>query len=265
MDLTELLKSGDLFRRFPDDTLAEVINALKERPIKAGELIFSYGDEGNELIIVKEGKIAIFMPIDDEHPAEGQAIRVFEPGQALGEMALIDSKPRSASARAEGDAVILSLTAVAFNHLLTEHPEMNTAIMVGLSDRIRYTTDFLGEVRQWVKKVSDGDFEPQFLNEMKGWVQDVANGEYDEAVEKASDYKKDETLMALAADFAKMASQVKQREDELKKEVAMLKVEIDDSKRKQDVQEIVSSDYYQRIREQAEQMRKLREMEEDEV
>lgn len=137
--------------------------------------------------------------------------------------------------------------------------------MVGLSDRIRYTTDFLGEVRQWVKKVSDGDFEPQFLNEMKGWVQDVANGEYDEAVEKASDYKKDETLMALAADFAKMASQVKQREDELKKEVAMLKVEIDDSKRKQDVQEIVSSDYYQRIREQAEQMRKLREMEEDEV
>ena len=59
----------------------------------------------------------------------------------------------------------------------------------------------------------------------------------------------DSTLAALAAEFAQMAAQVQEREDQLRKEVAQLKIEIDDFQRKKDVQEIVGSDYYLRLKE----------------
>ena len=47
----------------------------------------------------------------------------------------------------------------------------------------------------------------------------------------------------------------KEREEELKKEVIKLQIEVDDKKRKQDVAEILDSDYYRNLREKAKQMR----------
>lgn len=229
----ELLRGMTLFSRLPDAALQDISRMLNARTLTRDEVIFNLGDPGDELIIVKKGVIAIYAPRDDA-PEKGEAIRLFKTGDLLGEMALIDSKPRSLSARAEMDSEILTLSAENFRTLLQENSELGLSVMAGLNDRIRYTTDFLAEVSVWVRR--------------------IAEGAYATATPTATAYK-DPNLSNLAAEFAQMAAQVQEREDTLKKEVAQLRVEIDDAKRKQEVKSITNSDYYRQLKEKMKAIR----------
>ena len=62
-------------------------------------------------------------------------------------------------------------------------------------------------------------------------------------------------IRTLAAEFAQMAAQVEKREQELRKEVFRLQIEIDEAKRERQVSEIVESDYFQSLRSQAKKLR----------
>ncbi len=222
-----------MFSQLPDEALEEVAAAIKTRELAEGEILFNLGDPGDELIIVKEGKVAIYSPTEDA-PAEGQAIRIFQAGEMLGEMALIDQKPRSLSARAEEATTIMTLSGTDFQELLAENFQMVTSVMGGLNDRIRYTTDFLGQVSNWVQKMAQGDYEATKIDE--------------------SEFE-DQTLASLAAEFAKMATEVKEREEALREEVKMLRIKIDQNKRKQDVAEIMESDYYKGLKDKLKGLR----------
>lgn len=228
-----------LFAQLPAEALAELERLLQPRALAAGEVLFNQGDPGSELIIVQEGQLAIYAPEPGE-PAKGQPIRVFTSGGMLGEMALVDQQPRSLSARAETAATILALRREDFQRLVAENPKMSAALMGGLSERIRYTTDFLGEVRLWVQRITEGNYQAG----MK--IEDT--GQY-----------KDPTLATLAAEFSAMAAQVKQREDTLKQEVAMLRIEIDEKRRKEEASQIMDSEYYRSLKEKARSMRQKKE------
>ena len=223
-----------LFSKLPEAALADVSAALKSRELAAGEVLFNQGDPGDELIIVEEGKVSIYVP-DDDKSEDVQPIRIFGPGEMLGEMALIDQKPRSLSARAEGPSRILTLNGDDFRRLLAQNPEISVSVMAGLSDRIRYTTDFLSEVRGWVERIAEGNYQTSGIME--------------------SDRYADQTLASLAAEFAQMAARVQEREETLKLEVAQLRIEIDEAKRKQDAARIMGSDYYKELKEKARKLR----------
>jgi CRP-like cAMP-binding protein len=234
MTIEKTLTTIPLFSQLADRELEQLSLALHPRQLAAGEVLFNLGDPGKELFIVKEGKLALYSP-QPGAPATGQTIRIFTPGGLLGEMALIDQKPRSLSARAEEPTTVLALHEQDFKRLIAESPAMSLAVMAGLNDRIRYTTEFLTEVRMWVRRISDGNYQNTGINTAQKF--------------------KDESLAALAAEFAQMATQVKEREDQLRREVAQLRIEIDESKRKKDVAEIVGSDYYKQLKEKARLMR----------
>jgi CRP-like cAMP-binding protein len=233
-DLTDILQKNPMFKSLSPAEVETLAGSLKTRSLPAGQVLFSLGDPGDEMILVREGKIAIYMP-DAGRPESGQALRIFKPGEVLGEMALIDHLPRSASARAESDSTIATLGLDDFRNLLASEPEVAMSVMSGLSSRIRYTTDFIGEIRQWVKRLAEGNYE---AIQAPGEMQDTS-------------------LSALAADFVRMAGQVRAREEKLKQEVAELRIQIDDKRRKEQVNEITQSDYYLNLKE------KLRAMRED--
>src|SRR5512137_2173390 len=118
MAIQGMLSKVTLFSRLSDKALADVASGLKSKQLSAGEILFNQGDQGNELVIVAEGKVAIFVPTKGA-PGGGQPIRIFPAGEMLGEMALIDQKPRSVSARAEEPTKILTLSGEDFRRLLT--------------------------------------------------------------------------------------------------------------------------------------------------
>ncbi len=238
-----------LFDHLSDERLEEITRVLRSRELAEGEILFNLGDPGDELYIVTEGRIAIYAPSGDD-PAQGDPIRIFEREEAMGEMALIDHKPRSLSARALEASRVLALGEEDFRRFVTEDTELAFAVMNGLSDRIRYTTQFLNEVRLWVGRVTHGDYsEAQFLDEVQNWVKTI--GESD----TPDDRYQDETLLTLAAEFAQMAAQVKQREDELRQEIAQLKIVIDQTKREEEVKGITESEFFQSLKERAQALR----------
>lgn len=236
--LEATLKEMSLFSQLPDSALAEMAAALLPRRLAAGEILFNQGDPGDELIIVEQGSIAIFVPTEGA-PGEGQPIRIFHAGELLGEMALIDRKPRSASARAEEPSMIRTLNGEKFRALLNQNADMAFSVMAGLSDRIRYTTDFLGEVRQWVKRIAEGNYQAPAGVEARAYH--------------------DQTLAELAAEFARMAALVRDREETLRREVAQLRIEIDQVKRHQEADRIMGSEYYKSLKEKAQSLRKREE------
>ncbi len=227
------LKSIPLFAHLSDTGFGQLQTVLRERRLNAGDILFNMGDPGDELFIVHQGRIAIYVP-DNEAPGKEQPIRIFNPGEALGEMALIDRQPRSLSARALESTELLTLSGEEFRQLLGAHPELALSVMGGLSDRIRYTTEFLNEVRVWVQR--------------------IAAGKYDRAVAAHQNYA-DPSIATLAAEFTQMAAQVQQREEALRQELQQLRIEIDDSKRKRHVDEITGSDYFQSLQQQARRLR----------
>jgi CRP-like cAMP-binding protein len=238
MTLTVLLKRIAIFKSLPKKAIEQVADGLKTRTLQAGEVLFNLGDPGDEMVIVRRGKIAIYVP-DADNPQSGQVLRIFRSGDILGEMALIDRQPRSASARAETRAVIPILDIATFKHLIENHPEVAMGVMSGLSGKIRYTTDFINEMSLWMKKLADGNYQ---------------------GIEAPADLQ-DSSLSALAAEFVRMATQVREREEKLQQEVAQLRIEIDETKRHQEVTQITTSDYYISLKEK---LKALRE-EEDEV
>lgn len=231
-ELIEILHTNPIFKTLSSDAVETLAGRFKTRFLRGGEMLFSLGDPGNEMIVVQEGQIAIYMP-EAGRAEVGQALRIFKRGDILGEMALIDQLPRSASARAEIDSSIASLGLSDFRELLSSNPDVAMSVMSGLSNRIRYTTDFIGEIRQWVKR--------------------LAEGEYD-AIHAPTKFD-DSSLSTLAADFVRMASQVRAREEKLQQEVAQLRIEIDEKKRREQFREITQSDYYVDLKEKLKAMR----------
>jgi hypothetical protein len=76
------------------------------------------------------------------------------------------------------------------------------------------------------------------------------------AEDLAEDDDQDQTLASLAAECAQMAARVQQREEVLRREVAQLRIEIDENKRKKDVERIIGSEYYKSLKEKAAALRK---------
>jgi len=238
-----------LFKRLSGTRLEEVRSLLTEQALAKDEVLFNMGDAGDALYIITSGEVAIFVP-DEANPGKEKPIRIFQAGDAMGEMALIDHEPRSASARAVTDASLLKLGEADFRRLISADEDFAFAVMNGLNDRVRYTTNFLSQVRMWVTKISQGEYtsNDQFLAEVDKWVADVGRGED----------KDNQALAALAAEFARMTSNIKEREDTLRKEIVQLKIEIDQQKRNEEVSSIVETDMFRQLQEKAKRMREER-------
>ena len=241
MDERFSLKHIQLFQRLDDTALERVMAALKPRSYRADEVLFQKGDPGDTLLVVGQGQVAIYEPLKGSIEKE-KPLRIFNPGEVLGEMALIDQAPRSLSARALQDSVVLELGKDDFLNLISENPTLGLSVMSGLSERVRYTTNFLNQVRHWLGKVGAGDYTTDELMVDEDGVEDA-------------------TLTALVVDFVKMATAVKEREDILRQQVKQLQIQIDEGKRKQDVEEVMSTDYYKHIKEQMAVLRAARDEE----
>ena len=108
---------------------------------KAGETVIEEGDEGSWAYVILSGKAKIF-----KNTGLGEITLAFmDNGQVLGEMALIEDRPRSASVKAETDLKVRVINREQFNDLLRENPSRLIPIMKSLFERLRQCSDMLAE------------------------------------------------------------------------------------------------------------------------
>jgi CRP/FNR family cyclic AMP-dependent transcriptional regulator len=137
-DRHDLLRHTLLFAGLNDSELARVAYDLYRCSYAAGEILFHQGDPGAAIYIVETGRVRIYVPTE-----EGQEISVilYGPGETFGEMALLESAPRSATAEAMEDTVVLAMGSVPFYRHLQENYQVALNLMQHLSRRLRATTD----------------------------------------------------------------------------------------------------------------------------
>ena len=99
----------------------------------SGEYIFRKGEQGSAMYMVIEGDIELVV---------GRlVVETAHPGAFIGEMALIDDAPRSASARAKGEVRVFPIDEARFQGLVKDTPSFALDVMKALALRLRRTNE----------------------------------------------------------------------------------------------------------------------------
>lgn len=103
------------------------------KPLKKGELLFREGDASEAMYVIKSGKIAVLKSKGNSEITLAE----LGPGDMIGEMAFFDNKPRSASAKAIADSVLIELPFKALNAQFKTFPEWLKAVMRAVNTHLR--------------------------------------------------------------------------------------------------------------------------------
>lgn len=103
--------------------------------ITAGTVLFREGEAGEVMYLVKEGKISV----GRHHGSGEEVLAELGPGSVLGEMSLLDRRPRSATATVIEDAELAVIDNVAWEHVCAVLPPWLSAIVRVVVERLRET------------------------------------------------------------------------------------------------------------------------------
>lgn len=105
-----------------------------------GEVIFTENDQSYHFIIIQDGQVEVY-----KSGAGGVKIplAIVGSGASLGEFAMIDRLPRSATARAVTPVTAVKISDVAYEKLLADLPEWAVSVMKALVERLRHTNELI--------------------------------------------------------------------------------------------------------------------------
>ena len=134
---TNLLARIPFFTDLPIDELDRILAQLEVVNLRSGEILFREGDAGEHMYIVVSGDLEILMAPDTDNEL---ILNRVPQGEYIGEMSLITGAPRTASVRAHGDVVLLSMSRSQLMDLLQDHPQLASTMVHVLSHRLDNTT-----------------------------------------------------------------------------------------------------------------------------
>jgi CRP/FNR family transcriptional regulator, cyclic AMP receptor protein len=139
----EALLASPFFAHLRSAELDELIAHSQERRLSRGTLIFSKGDPGSSMLAVLSGLIRV-----GATSADGREItlNVIGPGEIVGEIALLDGRPRSADAVAAEETLVMAIERRYFLPFLVRHEGLVERMLGVLCDRLRKTSAALEEL-----------------------------------------------------------------------------------------------------------------------
>lgn len=233
------VKETNFFKELSDEALNAVTEKATVKHFQPNEALMKKGDPADSFYVILKGSLKI---VTTDAKGEEIIINKVNAGETIGELALIDELPRSAGAIALERVEALELTKEVFFKLLDERWDVAQGILRGFSTRLRFSTTYIEKVIDWSQKTAAGDY--SFLEN----TQTVINS-------AGSD---DQKAAQLLSTFYSMVRKVKEREEGLKQQLEILTFQIDQERRKKEFEEITSTDFYSKLKEQAQTLRKKR-------
>jgi CRP-like cAMP-binding protein len=133
-----VLASNQMFDRLSRFELAKLAEEFSVRTYDKNDVVFLQGDVGDALFVLVSGALKIMVTSED---GEEMVLVTLEPPATLGELALVDKGPRSASAIALEASTLLVLSRSRWERLVEEHPVMQDALVEALARTLRRLTD----------------------------------------------------------------------------------------------------------------------------
>jgi CRP-like cAMP-binding protein len=97
----EVLRGNPIFAPLPQATLEQLAESLDEVRVTAGEDVVRQGEPGDRFYLVKEGMLGVSI--------DGKPVQTLGTGESFGEIALLRDVPRTATVKAQTDAVLYAL------------------------------------------------------------------------------------------------------------------------------------------------------------
>ena len=139
----DVLRQAPLFSGLDDEVASALEDSMSSSSLRRGEILFSEGDDGNQLYVVTEGKIKLGRTSPD---GRENLLAILGPGQMFGELSFFDPGPRSATATAVTDVELKSLGHEALSPVLNAHPDVAHALLNQLAGRLRRTNEVVGDL-----------------------------------------------------------------------------------------------------------------------
>jgi len=128
-DYLEHLKAVPLFAACSRKELQRIARASDETTIAAGTEFVRQGEIGREAFVIVQGQARV--------DRNGKKVATLGPGACIGELALLDKGPRTATVRAETPLTVLVLGPREFSGLLDEVPGLSHKLLTALASRVR--------------------------------------------------------------------------------------------------------------------------------
>ncbi len=141
----ELLQQMPIFGAVRTDALELLLQASRAVRVAAGDYFFRERDPAQSMFVLESGRVAVVK----QWQGRALSLRVLGPGDCVGEMALLDLFPRSASVRALEDCVAIELTPADLLRLFERDSEQFALVQMNIARemcrRLRVTDEMLFE------------------------------------------------------------------------------------------------------------------------
>ena len=143
---TSFLKNIALFSDLGEENLKILATKFHARKYKKKEVIFHQGDDSHVLYVIMKGKVRIF----SISPAGNEtSYRIFSMHEILGEFAAIDGRPRSTTAQAMEDCILLEIERKQFLQSIYDMPDLAMGLIKILIEKLRFTTEYAESIVQY--------------------------------------------------------------------------------------------------------------------
>ena len=135
-----LLTDVQIFQLLDDAERATLAALFEQRTYSVGETVFHEGEPGDEIFLVTEGRVQLFITSDTgEKIIFGENVR----GDVFGEISLLDGGPRTAAAVALERTTVLTLDRDKLLELVQRHPHVAIDLLTVMGRRLRGTDELL--------------------------------------------------------------------------------------------------------------------------
>ena len=134
---------------------------MKIKNVSEGEYLIREGEVARSMYVVRTGKFEIYRETEDEVPLP---LNIAEPGDVIGEMALIHEGARSATVRALSGSSVYEVEPKEFFHGAYDVPEWFMSVLRGLIDRLRSTNEMLSTITAQREKETEEKEETEALS-----------------------------------------------------------------------------------------------------
>jgi CRP/FNR family cyclic AMP-dependent transcriptional regulator len=128
----QALKGAPLFEGLSRKELVQLTRVSEDLEVEPGKVLCKEGEIGHEFFVIVDGKVKV--------TRKGMSVATRSSGDFVGEIALLEEMPRTATVTAETPVRVFVLTRKDFRHLLNENPGVERKVLRALARRLAETS-----------------------------------------------------------------------------------------------------------------------------
>jgi len=159
--VTQTLRKTPLFSKIPESTMRALLTGCHLRSYEKGNFLFHEGQKADGFYVVHSGAVNVHRTSED---GREQVIRVFYPGESLGEVVLVGNEAYPASAKTTENSQVILVPTGFFRQQIQGDPDLALRILASMSLHLRYLVETIEDLKlkqaesrvaQWLIRLID--------------------------------------------------------------------------------------------------------------